>query len=136
MWINRYQARKDLLLNDVRIDNLSQLAANSEFLFNLPDYPKEMLIFKKSDLNKTTEGLNLALGVLGKIHHSEWSQNKINTTIEEIMNKRKLSPGDIFWPLRVACSGLEKSPSPVELLEFLGKDEALTRIKKAINKLK
>ena len=133
---NSHQAKKVLLLFGSRIDNLSQLAENSEFLFNLSDYNKEMLIFKKSDLAKTTEGLNLAVGVLGKIHHSEWYQDKINKTIEEIMTRRKLSPGDIFWPLRVACSGLEKSPSPVELLEFLGKDEALLRIKKALNKLK
>ena len=133
---NAHQAKKVLLLFGSRIDSLSQLAQNSEFLFKLPDYPKEMLVFKKSDLTKTTEGLNLALGVLGKIHHSEWSQDKINTTIEDIMSKRKLNPGDIFWPLRVACSGLEKSPSPIELLEFLGKDEALLRIKQAINKLK
>lgn len=133
---NSHQSKKVLLLFGSRVENLSQLVQDSEFLFNLPDYPKERLIFKKSDLTKTKEGLNLSLGVLGKIHHSEWYQSKINGAIEEIMTKRQLSPGDIFWPLRVACSGLEKSPSPVEILEFLGKDEALSRIKKAINKLK
>ena len=94
-----------------------------------------MLIFKKSDLAKTKIAMNLALGTLGKIHHSEWNQETINTSIKYIIAKRKLSPGDIFWPLRVACSGLERSPSPAELIEFLGKEEALLRINKAIKKL-
>jgi len=132
---DNHQSKKVLRLFAPRIDNLSQLVEDSKFLFQLPDYPKEMLIFKKSDISKTKEGINLALGVLGKVHHSEWNQNTIDKVIKDIILKRKLSPGDIFWPLRVACSGKEKSPSPAELLEFLGKDEALRRVKIAIKKL-
>jgi len=41
----------------------------------------------------------------------------------------------VLWPLRVALSGKEKSPGPFEILEVLGKEEALTRITKAIGKL-
>lgn len=132
---DNHQSKKVLRLFASRIDNLSQLKEDSRFLFELPDYDKEMLIFKKSDLAKTKDGLNLALGSLGKIHHSEWNQQTIEDTIKDIMNKRNLSPGDIFWPIRVACSGLEKTPSPVEILEFLGKQEGLNRIKKAIKKI-
>lgn len=132
---NSHQAKKILRLFATRIDNLDQLINDSSFLFELPDYDKEMLIFKKSDLNKTKEGLNVSLGSLGKVHHSDWNQETINQTLQEIMTKRNLSPGDIFWPVRVACSGLEKSPSPTEILEFLGKDESLNRIKKAIKKI-
>jgi glutamyl/glutaminyl-tRNA synthetase len=41
----------------------------------------------------------------------------------------------VFWPVRVALSGEEKSPSPVELAVALGKEESLKRIKRAIKKL-
>ena len=132
---NAHKAKKVLRLFGSRIDNLADLGEDSKFLFDLPEYDKEMLIFKKSDFEKTKEGINLALGILGKIHHSEWDQDTINNSIKDIIAKRNLSPGDIFWPLRVACSGLERSPSPGELLEFLGKEEALSRVKKAIKKL-
>ena len=132
---NAHKAKKVLRLFGSRIENLSQLVEDSKFLFELPDYEKELLIFKKSDLAKTKEALNLALGTLGKLHHSEWDQKSINDSINNLIAKRQLSPGDIFWPLRVACSGLERSPSPAELLEFLGKEEALARVKKAIKKL-
>jgi len=40
--------------------------------------------------------------------------------------------GLVFWPLRVALSGKEKSPGPVEIAIALGKEESLKRIQKAI----
>ena len=43
--------------------------------------------------------------------------------------------GAVLWPLRVALSGAEKSPSPFELLALLGKNESLERIKSALQKL-
>ena len=43
--------------------------------------------------------------------------------------------GDILWPLRVALSGLDKSPGPIEILEVLGKKESINRIKIAIEKM-
>jgi len=39
--------------------------------------------------------------------------------------------GWVLWPLRVALSGLQYSPSPFEILEVLGKEESLRRIKLA-----
>ncbi|RJQ33941.1 glutamate--tRNA ligase [Candidatus Parcubacteria bacterium] len=136
-FIPEHKDRIDDLLHlfGTRINNLSELKVMSEFLFNLPNYPAEMLIFKKSDREKTTQGLNLALGTLGKVEDKLWQEEKLNTLIQNVAEEHKLSPGDIFWPIRVALSGLEKSPSPVELLVFLGKNESLSRIKQAIAKL-
>ncbi len=43
--------------------------------------------------------------------------------------------GAVLWPLRVSLSGKDKSPDPFTLLYILGKDESISRISKAINKL-
>jgi glutamyl-tRNA synthetase len=43
--------------------------------------------------------------------------------------------GDTLWPLRIALSGREKSPSPFELMFIAGKDEALARIAAAQAKM-
>lgn len=43
--------------------------------------------------------------------------------------------GDTLWPLRIALSGREKSPSPFELMFIAGKDEALARIAAAVAKM-
>lgn len=118
-----------------RINNLSELKEMSQFVFKLVDYPAEMLVFKKSDLEKTKHGLDLALGALGKFEPKFWQEEKLNAMIQNVASEHKLSPGDIFWPIRVALSGQEKSPSPIELLEFFGPEESLSRIKQAIAKL-
>ncbi len=43
--------------------------------------------------------------------------------------------GLVYWPLRVALTGKEKSPDPVEISDVLGKKESLKRIEAAIKKL-
>lgn len=135
--ISHYQDRAEDLLKlfGSRIDNLDELISQSQFLFSLANYPDQLLIFKKSDLNKTRLGLNLSLGTLGKIHESNWQKEKLKIVLEELVNDHKLSPGDVFWPIRVAVSGQDKSPAPDEIMEFLGKDESLNRLNKAIKKL-
>lgn len=44
--------------------------------------------------------------------------------------------GVILWPMRFALSGKEKSPDPFELSDILGKQEAVLRIKNAVELLK
>ena len=61
--------------------------------------------------------------------------DKINGVLLEVVNKNDLTNGDVFWPIRFALSGVDKSPSPPELLWALGKTESLERINNAINKL-
>ena len=116
-----------------RINNLAELKELSAFLWQLPEYPGKLLIFKKSDEKKTKLGLNSSYQILETT--DDWTQDNLNIVITEVVEKNKLNPGDVFWPLRMALSGLEKSPSPVEILEFLGKEESLKRIKQAIDKL-
>jgi glutamyl/glutaminyl-tRNA synthetase len=55
--------------------------------------------------------------------------------LADVVIKEKLTNGDVFWPVRVALSGLEKSPSPAELLWSLGKKESEERLKKALDNL-
>ncbi len=43
--------------------------------------------------------------------------------------------GDVLWPLRVALSGMEKSPDPFAIAGILGKEKTLARVAEAIQKL-
>ncbi|MDP2812088.1 MAG: glutamate--tRNA ligase [bacterium] len=134
--ISHYQDRAEDLLKlfGSRINNLDELISQSKFLFSLPQYPTELLIFKKSDLEKTRLGLNLSLGTLGKVHGSNWQAEKLKLVLDELISDHPLNPGDVFWPIRVAVSGSDKSPAPNDIMEFLGKKESLERINKAIKK--
>ena len=116
----------------------------STYLFKLPDYKNELSIFKKSDKQKTQKGLDLVIENLEKLSENSWNDKNNEFVGKSIFNKiltntvenNKLSNGDVFWPVRVALSGQEKSPSPRELLWILGKEKSIKRIKQAINKLK
>ena len=129
-----YDLEKVLQVASSRLNNLSDLKIETTFYYNLPNYKSEMLIFKKSIKEKTITGLNLALEVVDKT--TDWEENNLTENLQQVIKESDLSPGDLFWPIRVAVSGLEKSPSPTEIMWVLGKEESLKRIKSAVDKLK
>lgn len=98
-----------------------------------PNYSSDILIFKKSDKDKTRSGLSLVFTSLESTSESDWQIDKLQQKLTEVAQKDNLANGDVFWPTRVALSGEEKSPSPTELLMALGKTESLKRIKKALD---
>ena len=92
-----------------------------------PEYDPKSLIFKKSSEETTKKGLELACEKLSSCER--WESESIQRSLAEAV-------GEVFWPVRVALSGEEKSPSPVELMVALGKGESVKRVKEAIKKLK
>lgn len=118
-----------------RAQTLSEIPELISFFFKLPDYEAELLVFKKSSPDQTLKGLSSALKVLDALDGGEWTQAKLQSALDHTLEAEALNPGDLFWPVRVALSGNSASPSPVELLEVLGKEESLTRIKSALLKM-
>lgn len=121
------------LMQAERLKKLEDLSEINSFLFKLPDYNHSLLIFKKSDNEKTKLGLESALKKISEI--GDWGKESIKQALEEVKTSASLNPGDVFWPVRVALSGLESSPPPEEIAEVLGKAEALKRLEKAIKAL-
>ncbi|MFH1854926.1 MAG: glutamate--tRNA ligase [bacterium] len=113
---------------------LQEMADYIKKLRKEPEYQGELLIFKKSDKQKTKQGLEKASEELQKLN--DWSEEKLQTTLEQVVSENNLTNGDVFWPVRVALSGEEKSPSPVELLLALDKDKSLKRINEALKLIK
>lgn len=108
----------------------------AEYILKLrkdPEYDGKLLVFAKSTKLSTLKGLQL---VESRIKNYEpWEVQELQMELGLIVTRNSLENGDVFWPVRVALSGEEKSPSPVELMIALGKEETLKRIKKAIKKL-
>jgi glutamyl-tRNA synthetase len=108
----------------------------AEYLLKLrttPDYDEKLLIFKRSDHKNTLLALREVEKKLSMLE--SWDTNTTQQGLEYVVIENGLANGDVFWPVRVALSGEEKSPSPVELMVALGEEESLKRIHKAINKL-
>jgi glutamyl/glutaminyl-tRNA synthetase len=86
-----------------------------------------------------TSVLNKATEVLEAV---EWEQGDSTRTEElsekmiQIVTDLELKNGQVLWPLRVALSGLERSPNFATLMIYLGKEETLKRLSFALNKIK
>lgn len=104
------------------------------YLFSLPIYEASLLSWKGTQPPEEVRSvLSQARGYIGAAHAhhttaSAWEQELAH--LVEIHGK-----GAVLWPLRAALSGMKGSPSPYELLSVLTKEEALSRIDVALNKL-
>ena len=137
-YLEKYNADKDYLkkvvkLEQQRIKKISEIADNIDYFFNEPEYDKELLMWKKSDLADAKLMLEFVHTELAKI--SDWTLDNLQNTIIAKIKEKEYKNGNVLWPLRVALSGVEKSPSPFEIAEVLGKEKTLERIKIAILKL-
>lgn len=61
---------------------------------------------------------------------------ELETRIKHFIQEKKWGNGDTLWPLRVALSGSERSPTPFELLHIYGKERSLKRIDEALASLR
>lgn len=112
---------------------LREIVDTIEKLRSEPRYDADLLVFKKSTKVKTLAGLKEARVKLAAT--DIWSNEELQNLLLGVVSDLNLTNGDVFWPVRVALSGEEKSPSPVELLIALGKSESLQRIDRALQML-
>ncbi len=118
-----------------RITVLAELPEAIKFIFELPDYNADLLIWKKSENKEIKFLLPKLAELLSAINNKDWIKEKLEAKVKEWITKESYATGDILWPLRVALSGQDKSPGPFEIAEVLGKEEALNRLELAIKKL-
>lgn len=111
----------------------------ADYIFKLrqqPDYDSAMLIFKKSNRENTLKALKDVKSKFDTIDvATDWNQDFVQKVLSDVVVENNFSNGDVFWSVRVALSGEEKSPSPAELTLALGKAETLNRLSLAIDKL-
>jgi glutamyl-tRNA synthetase len=118
-----------------------------DFLYENPKFDSQFLIWKKGTaesakkalvaVEETLEGFNP--GVVRKIWSKFWGKNPydgLRGELDELAkNKFEKDRGAVYWPFRVALSGRKFSPDPVDILQSIGKEEALQRVQKAIESL-
>ncbi len=111
-------------------DNLREAIESIRLLRQAPQLDKNLLVFRKSSVEATKLGLNEAKKALSQIE--QWDSDNIQKALTETVAKNNLQNGDVFWPIRYALSGAEKSPSPAELAEAIGQDQTILRINEAL----
>ncbi|MDD2766429.1 MAG: glutamate--tRNA ligase [Candidatus Moranbacteria bacterium] len=126
--------KRVLRVEQDRLTKLSDIGDNNPFFFvDTLTYETSMLHWKQNTPLQTKEALDGALETLSALTLEEWAQKE---TIEKVlMDKAGEKRGDFLWPLRVALTGAERSPSPFDVAWVLGQDESLRRIESALAKL-
>ncbi len=123
-----------LTVMQTRMVTLKDFTENSNFFFNDIKYSPKLLIFGKSTHDATLHGLKSVLKAL-ESQKTITSGDSASDTMKSVVEAENLSNGDVFWPVRVALSGQEKSPSPNEIMWALGREKSIERIKTAIKLL-
>ncbi len=122
-------------LEQERLKKLSEIGERTAYFFVTPVYPAELLVWKKADRPTTLERLKFLIGFLEQVPEENWTRQTLEEALIEKIKQQGYSNGDTLWPMRVALSGQERSPSPFEIAEVLGKVTTLERLKAALEKL-
>ena len=117
-----------------RITKLSDIKEGIGYFFNQPEYAKEMLLWKKEpSLENTKKHLEEIVKLLNGLDESEFRADKIKETIWNYAEKE--GRGNVLWPMRIALTGLDKSPDPFAVAGVLGKEKTIKRLTYAIEKI-
>jgi glutamyl-tRNA synthetase len=107
-------------------------AGELSYYFSAPTYDKEKLFWKgESDHLKLIERLTEIKVLLSAQSENDFTRDTIKAAIWDYAEKE--GRGQVLWPFRVALSGKDKSPDPIQLSEILGKTETITRLTHAIS---
>ena len=102
-----------------------------EYFVNAPSFAKEKLIYKDTPIEKINENINSIINALESIPDENFDQENIKDSVMEIANKAE-NRGAVLHPMRYALTGLDKSPDPFTVGGILGKNETISRLKKAL----
>ncbi len=105
-----------------------------DFFYQEPEYDTSKLIYKDTNKFVILKNLKLTFDALEKTDDFDFNKEKIKVVLMEIANNLP-NRGELLHPVRLALSGLDKSPDPFILSEILGKEKVLMRLNKAIGKL-
>lgn len=131
-----YDLKKIAKLLQTRIEIFPDIAGHIDFFEELPEYDVAMYTHKKMKTNGQT-----SLAVLQEIlptleAQKDYSNDALYGVISAFIKEKGYKNGYVLWPLRTAVSGKQMTPGgATEIMEILGKEESLRRIRRGIELL-
>lgn len=116
-----------------RVESVDDIPKVGDFLFGSPsEYDAKMIRKKYKEENN-----NHFIALTDMLSNLEsFNAEQIQTTIKGYISDNELSFGAIMPILRLATSGTMKGPDLFEMMELLGRDEVLIRMKEGLDKIK
>ena len=131
-----YDLKKIAAMVKTRIEIFPDIKEHVDFFDALPDYDVAMYTHKKMKTNAETS-LAVLKDLLPRLEAQEdYTNDALYAVLSAYVEEKGYKNGYVMWPVRTAVSGKQMTPGgATELMEVLGKEESLTRIKKGIEKL-
>lgn len=131
-----YDLKKIAAMVKTRIEIFPDIKEHVDFFDALPDYDVAMYTHKKMKTNAETS-LAVLKDLLPRLEAQEdYTNDALYATLSAYVEEKGYKNGYVMWPVRTAVSGKQMTPGgATELMEVLGKEESLARIRKGIEKL-
>ncbi|MCK4798122.1 MAG: glutamate--tRNA ligase [Spirochaetes bacterium] len=118
-----------------RLELINDVCEKSDFMFGeLPSYKTwEAIMPKKTDKQTVLKILKDAKSILQNL--GKEPDEDLQHKLYELSKKYNVKAGAVFMPIRIAITGINKSPEIFPVMEVLGVSRVLKRIDTAIIKL-
>ena len=131
-----YDLKKIAAMVKTRIEVFPDIADHIDFFEQVPEYDISMYTHKKMKTNPESSltVLQEILPVLTELE--DYTNDAIYACISGFVAEKGYKNGYVLWPVRTAVSGKQMTPGgATEIMEVIGKEESLARIRAAIEKL-
>ncbi len=120
-----------------RIEVFPDIAEHIDFFEKLPQYDPDMYIHKKMKTDRESS-LKVLEDLLPLLEAQEdYSNDALYSLLSGYVEKTGCKNGYVMWPVRTAVSGKQMTPAgATEIMEVLGKEESLDRIRTGISMLR
>ena len=131
-----YDLKKIAKMVQTRIEIFPDIREHIDFFEELPEYDVAMYTHKKMKTNAETS-LEVLTEILPLLEAQEdYSNDALYALLLQYVEQKGCKNGYVMWPVRTAVSGKQMTPGgATELMEVLGKEESIRRIKKGIELL-
>ena len=131
-----YDLKKIADLVKTRIEIFPEIKEKIDFFEELPEYDIAMYTHKKMKTN-SENSLQVLKDMLPRLEQLEdYSHEGIEDVCKAYIAEKEIKNGVCLWPLRTAVSGKQMTPGGAyEIIEIIGKDETIARVKKGIELL-
>lgn len=131
-----YDLKKIAAMVKTRIEVFPDIPELVDFFERLPEYDTAMYTHKKMKTNaqSSLEVLREVLPLLEK--QEDYTNDALYETLSKYVAEKGCKNGYVMWPIRTAVSGKQTTPAgATEIMEVLGKEESLNRIRQGIRML-
>ncbi|MCI8416077.1 MAG: glutamate--tRNA ligase [Lachnospiraceae bacterium] len=131
-----YDLKKIAAMVKTRIEIFPDIAGHIDFFEELPEYDTAMYAHKKMKTTKESS-LEVLTDLLPRLEVQEdYRNDALYKLLSDYVAEKGCKNGYVMWPVRTAVSGKQMTPcGATEIMEVLGREESVKRIRKAIELL-